>query len=112
VFSVSPFWLELVIVLIMKILDTLSALVLDLISSVKRGNYGQADMFCIQIKKLNDIIDSDTVTTDLYFDTVFYGLFDASYLTTAVDRRWLITLIDFLKNAYEHHEYVISDICE
>ena len=107
----------------MKILDTLSALVLDLIASIKRDDYDQATMLSVQIKKLNDIIDNDTIASDLYFDTVFYGtVFDASSYTTntsttatttiAVDRRWICTTIDLLKGAYEHHEYIISDICK
>lgn len=106
------------IVRMMKILDVLSALVLELIASVKQDEYDQATILSAKIKKLNDIIDNDTIASDLYFDTVFYGtVFDrTSYhtntTTTAIDRRWLLTTKDLLKDAYEHHEYVFSDICK
>jgi len=106
------------IVRMMKILDVLSALVLELIASVKQDEYDQATILSAKIKKLNDIIDNDTIASDLYFDTVFYGtVFDrTSYhintTTTAIDRRWILTTKDLLKDAYEHHEYVFSDICK
>ena len=108
---ILPTRLELSLSTAMKILDTLSTLMIDMINSIMIEDYDKAYIHSTQMKKLNIIVDDDTMGSDLYFDTVFHSLFHVP-CHTATGRTWILTAIDLLKDVYAHHENVIADICK